>query len=285
MVKIREASLEQLGEHLKQTRDRHRQGAASEFEVLRAEVEAANHRPLLIAARHQLEQARQDLARVLGLDFSETFDVKGELDVHPKQFDVVRGVASALSRRSEIRAVRAQEDAAEAALRAARASRMSTFSLFADLFGTSPEYFIDSDRSMAFNWIAGVTVRLPLFTGFEIQGRIRQARAEWRRAQDLRKDLEQQVDLEVRTAYRRLIEAEATLQAQTKTIQQAEEALNISQVRYSTGLGTQLEVTDAQLALARARVVRLQAAYAHAVARASLRRATGESLIPEGGQP
>lgn len=131
--------------------------------------------------------------------------------------------------------------------------------------------------------VAGITIRVPLFTGFEVQGRIRQAHAAWLRARDLRRDPEGRIALEVREAHRLLLEAEATLRAQAKTIEQAERALAIARVRYSNALGTQLEVTDAQLALAQARVVRLQAVHAHAVARAALRRAMGESLLPPGG--
>lgn len=282
LVTVRRASLDQLTSHLKITRERFEQGAASEYEVLRAEVELANNRPLLVAAENQQAEARDRLTRLLGLDPDQPVDVRGVLPVPEPVASGPSSLEAAADKRPELATARARERAAEAALRAARAQRRPTASWVAHLFATSPEYLVATDSDPKINGLAGVLVRFPLLTGGERHARIAGAEATLAEARAETRDLEGAIALEVRLARHGIAEAEAVLAAQGRVTEQAEKALQIARVRYGNGLGTQLEVTDAQLALAEARVRRLRTLADRAVADAELRRALGRSLLTKG---
>lgn len=283
LVAVRRSSLDQLEAHLKVTRDRFEQGAATEYEVLRAEVEVANQRPLLVEAENQEAEARDRLTRLLGLDPESPVAVQGELAEAPRTGPEIRPPELGVGERPELSAAQARRTAAEATLRGARAERRPTVSWLAHVFATSPEYLVAEDSDPAVNAVAGVLVRLPLWTGGERPARIARAEAELAEARAATRDLAAEIALEVRIARRRTAEAEAVLTAQGRVIEQAEKTLEIARVRYTHGLGTQLEVTDARVALDEARVLRLRALADRAVAAAELRRALGLTLLPEGG--
>ena len=85
------------------------------------------------------------------------------------------------------------------------------------------------------------------------------------------------VDVQVRQAYSSLVEAWELVQASAKTIDQAQEALRLANVRYGVGTATQLDVLTSQVALTEARLNELQAGYGYNVALATLRQAMGQA--------
>ena len=85
------------------------------------------------------------------------------------------------------------------------------------------------------------------------------------------------VDVQVRQAYSSLVEAWELVQASAKTIDQAQEALRLANVRYGVGTATQLDVLTSQVALTEARLNELQADYGYHVALATLRQAMGQA--------
>ncbi len=279
LVRVRRASLEQLESHLEATRNRFRQGAASEYEALRAEVELTNRLPDLVRAENGGASAGDRLTRLLGLDPRRPIDVAGEL---PEPYRESVGSAPS-GERAERVAAAARQEAARAEVLAQRGTRRPTVSWLVHLFATSPEYFLANDADPGLNAVGGLVVRFPVLDGGGREARILRAEAAAREASDLAKDLDLQLALEERVAQRRLAEAEAILVAQGEVIKQAEKALQIARVRYESGLGIELEVTDAQLALAEAQVVRVEALAKRAIAMAELHRARGETLLPPRG--
>lgn len=282
-VEVRRAAVRTLEAHATETRARYDRGDASEYEALRADVELANARPRLVSARHDVERARDALARLLGLDPEAPFEVEGKLeDATPALED---GVGEPGAERPELLAARMRVAAAKAAVSVARAARRPSVGTFARLFWTTPEYFVAADGEGAWNALAGLEVRVPVFTGFAAAARVEAAEARLGAAVDGREDLEAEIGLEFREARRRTVEARETTEAVERAVEQAERALAIAGVRYGSGLGTQLEVTDARLALDEARLVRLGALHEALMAAAELRRATGRSLLPTEERP
>ena len=81
----------------------------------------------------------------------------------------------------------------------------------------------------------------------------------------------------MRQAYSSLTEAWELVQASSKTVEQAQEALRLANVRYSAGTATQLDVLTSQVALTEARLNQLQAYYGYSVAQAAMHQATGQA--------
>lgn len=277
-AEVQRAAVRTLEAHAEQTRARYERGDASEYEALRADVELANARPRLVSARHDVKRAGDALARLLGLDPEVPFEVEGELGDPVPALEGEAG--EPLADRPELLAARMRVAAAKATVSVARAARLPSVGAFARLFWTTPEYFVTTDDGGAWNALAGLEVRVPVFTGFAAAARVEAAEARLGAVVARSEDLEAEIGLEVREARRRTIEARETIEAVGRAVEQAERALAIARVRYTSGIGTQLEVTDARLALDEARLVRLGALYEARVAAAELLRATGRSLLP-----
>ena len=118
-------------------------------------------------------------------------------------------------------------------------------------------------------------IGIHFFTGFETSGKIRQAKVDYTQSKLANSQLIRQVRLEVRNAQGRVEEARKRVEALGETVGQAERGVEIAQVRFKNGIGIQLELLDAQVALITARVNRITALHDLAVAASDLRRAVG----------
>jgi outer membrane protein TolC len=123
-----------------------------------------------------------------------------------------------------------------------------------------------------------VAVSLPIFDGMRARGNIALARAQARLAElDLVQERER-VRIEVASARENLDRAKALYSARRQTVSEADEAFRLASLRFTRGLGTQLEVSDAQLALITAQMTEARAIYDLYLAAASLSRALGVSI-------
>jgi len=129
-----------------------------------------------------------------------------------------------------------------------------------------------SDRQM------GVNVSLPLFDGFRIKSNVELAQAQSRVA-DLQLQQEREtVALDVARARAELRRARAAYAASRQNSSEAREAFQLASLRFTRGLSTQLEVSDAQLALLTAQSTEARATYDLFLASADLARALGRPI-------
>jgi len=134
------------------------------------------------------------------------------------------------------------------------------------------------------SWRVGASLSLDVFDAGLIRSRVRQAEAGRDSAEALLDRTRKQVALEVRTALLNLREAEERRQTTAANVEQAREALRISQVRYNAGVATNVEVTDAQVALTEAQTNQVNADYDYLDAQAALTRALGRYAPPTAGR-
>ncbi len=133
------------------------------------------------------------------------------------------------------------------------------------------------------SWRLGVGLTLNLFDAGLIRSRVREAEAGRDSSAAILERTRQQVALQVRTALLNLQEAQDRRQTTAANVQQAQEALRISQVRYRAGVATNVEVTDAQVALTEAQTNQVNAEYDFLNAQAALARALGRYAPPTAG--
>lgn len=130
----------------------------------------------------------------------------------------------------------------------------------------------------------GVQMSWPLFDGLRTKGNIELARAQARVAEVQLNQERETVALEVARARAELARARAAFEARRQNAGEADEAFRLATLRFNRGLGTQLEVSDAQLALATARTDEARATYDLYLASAALARSLGRPLpLPGGG--
>ncbi len=296
-----------MRQNLEETQSLFRAGLVSEYDVLRFEVELANVEANLERAQNGVTAAERALLVEMGLDPDVRIAVEGQLnEVDPDALDansvenrdlmLLAGVplvqdmevnaliGTALARRSDLRQIRGTVQLEEARLNAEKSEffpRLTLFSNYTILAQEdgSPNFFGEADNQRTRTAAAGLRVELPIFRGFSRFARVSQARATVRQNETRLERAEQETLNQVRSLYDLVREARARAQSQRRAVQQAQRGYEIASVEYREGIGSQLQVTDAEVALRQAEFNYAQAVYDHLSARAQLELAVG--LVPE----
>ena len=129
-----------------------------------------------------------------------------------------------------------------------------------------------SDRS------AGLLVSWPLFDGFRTRSNVALARAQADIAATQARQARETAAVEAANSRNQLAAAQAIFAASGQNVAEAEEAYRLATLRFGRGLGTQLEVQDAQLALLAARTNEARATHGLYLATAELARALGRPV-------
>jgi outer membrane protein len=254
------------------------QGMASEFDLLRAEVELANLRPQLLKARNDSEIAEINLKNRLGISATEDITLSYEFDPSDlnEDLDLESGLAYALENHPAISQQQYAVKSYNKVVGITKADRMPQLVMQSSFdYINQTNTFSPPSDSWTKSWSASLVLSFPLFEGRAVSGRVMQARADYNQARFLERQIEENVLLAVRSAYASWQEAVASLQSQQRTIAQAEEGLRIANLRYENGVGTQLEVLAAQTANTQAKVNYINAIYDYELAVAGFIRAAG----------
>jgi outer membrane protein TolC len=251
--------------------------------VLRAEVAVANERPALINARNSYRIAKNNLANLLGYNLPHDIwediplNLTDGFDTSPYTINLPDALQQALTRRTELVALRKNVDLQNLNIVNAKAGYKPNVSLFAGYNWDSSQYHTDlSDQFHG--WNAGAQLSWDLFDGALTYGKVKQAKALYAKARTTLEDQQRQIELQVRTAYSDFLQARETLESQQKVQEEAEESLREAKARTEAGTGTQLDVLDAQTSLTQARTTQIQAQHDYATAQARFERAIGAEV-------
>lgn len=277
-VEVAEATLAQARRQEEATARKVREGAASEFDLLRARVQVANLRPAVSRARSGLNQARTSLNLVLGAEPDAGYEPVGEMQYRPVEAELEDLKEEARMNRSDLQAARLGTQRAELALTMARASWKPSLLVQGNYGFRSDNLMLD--QRFNDNYAANLVLAFPLFDGFSAKSRIAQAEAGREQARIGVEQMEQAVAAEVERAWLDLRTFEESYLAQQDNVAQAERAVEIAQVSFENGLVTGLELMDSQVALASARQNFYQSLYDYLVAAARLERAVGRPIMP-----
>ena len=249
-------------------------GVSAAIDVTRARTQLVTAEGLLLVGRNQLDRARIDLTRALGIDpstplaFTDTLAATlGAADV-PATRD--SAVAAGLTNRPDLRAELARAGAARQTGAAIRAERLPRLEVGAD-YGvngrTVPGAISTRDLTLQ--------VSVPILDGFRREARLAEQDAVVRESQVRERDLRQQIAADVDGALLDLHSAEAQQAVAAERLRLAAQELSQSRERFKAGVAGNIEVIDAQSNLIRARDTDIDARFAAASARVSLARAAG----------
>src|SRR5690606_8304145 len=280
LVAIAEASLAQSEATLAQVRASAGVGESAEFDVLRAQVERDNQRPVVIRRRANRDLAYMRLKQLLDLPQDRELELTSELvvrvdDVARAKGGAADGVVEADTAASNRGAVRQAEELVtmrENLRRATRAERLPMVQLTTQWGRVAyPKQGLPAWDEMRSNWTVGVQLQLPILTGGAQRGAELKAEADVVEARARLEQTRELAVLDARSALERLESAEAAWSASVGTVEQAERAYRIAEIRFREGLSTQVELSDARLMLQQAEVNRAVAARDVTVARTVVR--------------
>lgn len=304
IVELQDRNLQLASTRLTQVQQFQTAGRAAQYDVLRAKVEWANLEPLVIQARNDRDLAHLELKRLLNLPVESELALTTTIDPRAAQMLVASYADTAsLPNRASLRSAELTARSRRLAIAAARAEFMPTITAFVQSgFGAFPPpgfgiptqrggfgqdfcapgstapargcqnggWFEDRSLGIQFSWA--------IFDGLRAKSALEFAHATHRIADlELRQERER-VAVEVARARAELRRAQAVFQGRRETSSEAQEAFRLASLRFNRGLSTQLEVSDAQLALLTAESGEARATFDLYLATAELARALGRPI-------
>jgi len=249
-------------------------GVSGAIDVTRARTQLVTAEGLLIVARNQMDRARIDVTRALGLDPATPLTLTdslaptlGAAEV-PAERDAA--VTAALAGRPDLGAELARGVAARRSGTAIRAERLPRVGVEAD-YGVNG---LTGPSALSTRQVA-LQVTLPILDGFRREARAAEQDAVVRESQVRESDLRWQIAAEVDAALLDLRSAQAQQAVAAEQLRLAEDELAQSRERFKAGVAGNIEVINAQTNLIRARDTDIDARFAGATARISLARAAG----------
>ncbi len=267
LIQVNQQAVERAELNLRSARGFFEVGTRPKSDVARAEVDVANAKVDLIRARNAERLARVALATAMGLPATTPLQIQDNLLYQPVTLDRARLAEDALRQRPEYRQARLNAEANDARL------RRSFRDFFPDITGGG---FYGAQRAdMNEIWELNLSLNWTLYDGGNRIARYREARANLEAAQARVKASELDISREVEQSINNVIEADERIQAAQVAVVSAQENFRLAQGRFDAGVGTILELTDAQLALTQAQNTEAQALADYRIALARLDRAVG----------
>lgn len=305
-LRLQQAQINRLEQNLKDNQARQEAGLVDEYAVLQLEVQLSNQRPQLIEAEYAVDEAYRDLKVAMGIPLELDFKVTGDLN----SFDIVAKSTTSseneyikkidqmnpfvyekreadwpglIDHRGDIRVLDARLDLNEKEIQAVKSRFLPTITATYNLQWSAaqagtPAFFQNpppNEEANKFQTLA-INVSLPLFEGFK---RV----ADVQRAQIARKDIEEQIraselaaENEIASAAEDLNKAFETSEARKQALAQAEEGYQRAMKRLESGIGSQIEVTEAEVQVRQAEVNYALMVFEYLAAKAQYDLATGQ---------
>lgn len=311
-LRLQEATVERLEENLKENESRQRAGLIDEYDVLQVRVQLSNQRPQLTQAQYAVDEAYRKLAMVLGIPLEVDFTTRGDLNnfkitsqhavtkinenlkkvdrMTPYQYiEKPSMVEKAESMRGDLRVLEQQNALKDREIEAIKSRFLPTITADYNLNWTAAQagspVFFGSEDTRARSQTLGFTLSLPIFQGFERSANLSIAQIE-------KKDLEEQkrhavrfAKNEIQSAREGLDEAIETAPAREEALELAQEGYDRARVRLENGLGSQLDVTNAELQLREAEANYAQMVFNYLSAKAEYDQAVGLVPFVDGDRP
>jgi outer membrane protein len=277
-VSVVEASVRQIGAHLRDVRNQLASGLVAPNDVLSVEAQESRQRMLAIQARGNRDVAEADLARLIGVAPGTAIEAAAPLEPPPEEpleLDIL--VDTAKQQRPERAALVKRAAAVAERSRAAAAALKPTIAVGGgfDYARPNPRIF-PREETWRTSWDASLTANWPVFDGGRARSEVAEAAALTRAVQERLADLDASLTVEIRQRLTELESSRAAIDAATDAVRSATEARRVVGERFRAGVATSTDVLDAQVAILQAELDRTQAIASARVARARLDRALGK---------
>ncbi len=276
-LKVTQETVRQNQELVRQAQGFYDVGLKAKIDVTKAEANLYDAEANLIKAKNGVELSRVTLMTALGLKTWPFTDLEDILEVTPQPQSRAELKAQALGQRPEILKNRYQQDYNKAALKVARAGWFPTLSSLAAYgwSGPSPPFGFNTFDNRS--WWVGAGLTVPLFDGLLTYHNERVANANTLATLANAEVLSQDITKEVEQAYLDVQASWELIRASKKALEAARENFRLAQGRYQVGVGSIIEVTDAQVQYFQSDLKFVQALYDYRVNEAKLDKAIGRA--------
>jgi outer membrane protein TolC len=278
--RIAENLVAQAQSHYENVKKKFQQGTASKFDVLQSKVQVSVLIPQLINALTAIDLIMAELNKELGLNVQQRIVAQDKLGYAPTEVRESEFLKEAYLHKPEMILQSLGIDMSKWQIKYARAGWLPQITAGAGYdFRSNNTANIFNDQHS--NWHAGVALSIPIFDGFATKAKVDAAKALYAQALLSKENVADQIAVDIRQACVDLKQAQALIDSQRDNLEDAREALRISEIRYDNGIGVNLDVLDAQVALAQVEQNLASGIYDYLIAQASLDRNMGVEYLKE----
>ena len=277
-----ERAHENAAENAKIIYSKYEQGAVSEFEWIRADVQLRNALTNLVSAESAINLTNAQLKMLMGIDMQATIRPVGTLSDYETDIfgDLIKLSDVSLDNNTDLNQFDLRVKQLQKTLELQKTTWLPTLAATINY-----QYMTMPNDDVAFKdyyWFptstAGVTLSIPIFQGGSKHYKAKQLQVQLKAMDDQRETLKRSLELQAINLTDNMIKALEKMESGKKAMSQAEKALTISQKMYEVGVGTYLDVTNAELGYIQAGLSYNQSIFDFMSAKADLEKLLGKAV-------
>lgn len=279
-AKLIDANIARLDSLIKDVKALNRQGLAESIEVTRLEVTANNLRAEKMKVERLIELSKELLKFQMGMPMQEEIEVAGSIRDYQLEQIPDSEVKSEYRNRIEYQILETATTLNKLNLKNKQVGAYPSLVAIGQMgYATGARYFYNvgdfSNRWLGYGTV-GLQLNVPLFSGMQRKYQIQQSRLELLKLEQDKQNLQKTIDFQTRQAQITLKNALTTLEAQKRNMELAKEVLRVSQVKYKQGVGSSVEIINAETAYKEAETNYFTALYDALIAKVDLDKALGK---------
>ena len=282
-LEVTQNALNLARKYLKTTKIRFENGEASDYDVLRAEVEVKNLEYKFLKAKSVYETSLNYLKLLLGINPQEKLKIKGKVEFKRFKKDFTHLVKSALGKRPLIKAIEFKEESLKHNLRAVESEFFPSLVLnFQDMANEKEAFAFDRKKYEDY-WMLTLRLNFPIFEGGLRFFKVKEAKSQLKQIKLLKEKIISGIKIEIKNALFNLESAKKEVDATQSNVEDAKRMYEIIYKRYLEGEASYLDILDARNTLLASQLNNLQALFDYNLSSLKLKYLTGENLEEEEG--
>lgn len=276
LVDVAQQSVRDYDGHVTNVQAQYNVGLVASSDVLAARTNLADAQTTLITRQNSADVAETDLNIVIGYPVSTSIETADkEMHYLPYNVTLEQAKAYALLHRATLVKSAMDVKSAEESVKQAKAGYLPTVSLTAGKNYASDDNYRGTSNN---GWSVGANASLDIWDGGSTRNTIKVREAQLESAKEANLAAVDGVLHEVQSAYLNLRAAEQTISSTKVAVEEGQESFRIASLRYRAGVGSNLDVLDAETSLTTARNNYVQALYNYNIYVATLEQAVGVPL-------
>jgi outer membrane protein TolC len=257
--------------------NKYQQGLVSQFDLIRADVNAKNVKPNLIQAQNAYSLAVMSLKALMGIDIDQEIAVEGKLiDYEKGLFSEILTMDTSLVDNSDLKQFDIQKTQLKKTLELYKAQYLPTVAIAGSyMYMSMNNNFKFGDYKWNPTSSVSLNISIPIFDGFKKVSNIRQTKVSLEQMKWQREDIVRNLKLSINNNVNSMTNSVEQVISTKDVVAQAKKGYEISQKLYDTGMGTLLDLNNAQLGLIQASLAFNQAIYNFLASKADLDKILG----------
>ena len=256
-------------------------GTRAKIDVARAEANLFTAQADLIATENAVKIAWVTLRNAMGSPRLPEQPVAEDSPEVEFSMNLAGARNVAFETRTELKSFDAQRKSSDQLIATARRGHLPDL-IFDAAYGRR-HLSNDKDQKNNFplspTWSVGLSFNIPIFDGFRTTNRVEETLHNYYRVRADEEDRRQLIALEVEQSYLRVVETQERIKATESAAKASKENLDLAQGRYQVGVGSIIEVTDAETLYTDAQTTYVRTVYEYKIADAQLARAMGDNRV------